>query len=185
MTGLYAPNSYSQKPNYICTLANDALTSGNTYEFDIYLLRTGSAPFELGGFELGILYNNDIKNGGNLTALFIPGSVDPAIIASGQENKVFKTDTPGIIKILPKLATKGHGTGAIISNQPPGTRIGRLRLTNSIPFSSLRPNIALNFNNKPYRTLISAYISQTNTDITDSNKYIISLKNPVLSKKNR
>jgi hypothetical protein len=158
MTGLYTPNSYSQKPAYICTLANDAITSDNSYEFDIYLLRTGTEPFELGGFELGVLYNKDIRNGGTLTATYIPGSVDQAIIASGQQNTIFKTEIPGLIKILPKLASKGHGTGAIISNQTPGTRIGRLRLTNSIPFSPFQPNIALNFNIKTYRTLIAAYI---------------------------
>ena len=54
-----------------------------------------------------------------------PGSVDQSIIASGQENTLFNTQTPGVIKILPKIAPKGHGTGAIISNQPPGTRVGR------------------------------------------------------------
>lgn len=181
ITGLYAPDSYSQKPNYKCTLTNDVLTSNNVYEFDIYLLRTGSEQFELGGIEFGILYNDGIKNGGTLTASYVPGSVDAVIVTSGQQNTLFNTATPGIIKILANLAPGGHGTGAMISSQAPGTKVGRLRITNSVAFSSLRANIALNFSIEPYATLISAYIDAINTDITDSNNYIISLRNPVLS----
>jgi len=180
-TGLYVPKSYSQKPTYTCTLTNDVLTSENVYEFDIYLLRTGTDPFEFSGIEFGIFYNDQIKNGGTLTVSYVPGSTDEAIVTSGQQNKVFNTATPGLIKIAAKLAPGRHGTGAIISGQAPGTRVGRLRLTNSVPFSPLKPDITLNFNNKPYATLIGAYVGVINTDITDPKNFIIALRNPVLS----
>ncbi|MDR3609278.1 MAG: hypothetical protein P4L27_01785 [Ignavibacteriaceae bacterium] len=182
-TGLFTQNSYSQKPDYKCILKNDTLTSENTYEFDIYLQRTGPVQFELGGIQFGILYNADILNGGNLTASYVPGSVDASIIASGQQNKLFNTATPGVIKISANLATKGHGSGAIISSKSPGTKVGRLRIINSVPFAPYKANISLNFKLHPYPSKISAYIGSINTEITDSTKYTITLRNSVLSRK--
>src|ERR1039457_1150650 len=91
VTGLYVPVSYTQTPAYTCTLANDTLTGGNVYEFDVYLLVTGTTPMQLGGIQLGFTYNNAVRNGGTISATWVPGSVDLVIAASGQTNINFNT----------------------------------------------------------------------------------------------
>jgi len=177
---LMVPVCSAQTPTYTCTLANDIQTSDSVYEFDIYLLRTGDTQFEMSQIQFGFLYNDAIKNGGNLTASYVPWSVDTSIVISGQQNSSFNTATAGCIKIAAKLPTNGPGSGAIISNVSPGTRIGRLRLTNSIPFAGSIINVAWNFNTNPYPTKVFAYMAGQNTDITVSANHINSLANSPL-----
>jgi photosystem II stability/assembly factor-like uncharacterized protein len=171
-------------PLYTMTLVNDVQTDSMHYEFDIYLLRTGTAAFELGSCQMGFTFNDAIKNGGYLTASWVPGSVDPVIVSSGQQNTNFDLTTSEVIKIAPVVAPSGPGTGAIISNVTPGTKIGRLRLSNSIPFASLTADIKYCFTTTPYRTEIAAYVPAggggTITDITDSTKHFNNLSNPAL-----
>ena len=184
VTGLYVPVSYTQTPAYTCTLANDTLTGGNVYEFDVYLLVTGTTPMQLGGIQLGFTYNNAVINGGTISATWVPGSVDSVIAASGQTNINFNTATAGLIKVAAVLPSNGSGTGANISNIAPGTRVGRMRLTNSVPFTTPKLNINWNFNavSPNYATKLSAYIPATaggiNTDITDPTEYFNALANP-------
>ena len=184
VTGLYVPVSYTQTPAYTCTLANDTLTGGNVYEFDVYLLVTGTTPMQLGGIQLGFTYNNAVINGGTISATWVPGSVDSVIAARGQTNINFNTATAGLIKVAAVLPSNGSGTGANISNIAPGTRVGRMRLTNSVPFTTPKLNINWNFNavSPNYATKLSAYIPATaggiNTDITDPTEYFNALANP-------
>ena len=184
VTGLYVPVSYTQTPAYTCTLANDTLTGGNVYEFDVYLLVTGTTPMQLGGIQLGFTYNNAVINGGTISATWVPGSVDLVIAASGQTNINFNTATAGLIKVAAVLPSNGSGTGANISNIAPGTRVGRMRLTNSVPFTTPKLNINWIFNgvSPNYATKLSVYIPVTaggiNTDITDPTEYFNALANP-------
>lgn len=180
MTGLYVPLLYSQNPTFTCTIENISLPAGNEFEFDIYVLNTSAIPMELGGAQFGFLYNTAILNGGTLTASYITGSVDSAIVASGQENTNFITTTPGVIKITAKLATGGRGTGAIISTVPPGTKLGRLRVINSTSFSQLQPDLKFCFDISPYPTKISSYINGTNTVNTDTTAFINLIDNSAL-----
>jgi len=46
--GLYVPVSYSQVPaSFITTLANDAQTAPNVYEFDVYLRNPKQLPYSV------------------------------------------------------------------------------------------------------------------------------------------
>jgi hypothetical protein len=174
---LYIPASYSQ-PTFDVILANDAQPAPNIYEFDIYLLRTGSTPFELGGFQLGILYNDAAKNGGTLTVGFIPGSADPSVQACNIQNTNFNTTTPGCIKSTVKYSG-GAGNGAIISNVAPGTKFGRLRLTNSKIFDVQKANITWSFA-LPYFTRIYYYVGSSSVEITANGTFINTLDNSLL-----
>ena len=182
MVGLFSSSSVAQNPTYTCTLANDAVTAPNVYEFDIYLLRTGGTAFEMAQWQGGFTFNNAIKGAGTLTASWVPGSNDPVLVASGQVNTSLNAATAGVIKIAPKLPAGGAGTGAVISNVAPGTRIGRLRLTNSVPFAILPANLAWNFSiaSPNYPSKIFAYVAAINTDVTVQGSHINSLvNNPV------
>jgi hypothetical protein len=184
--GFYAPVSFTQIPTYTCTLANDSSVGANVYEFDIYLLRTGTTPIQLAGVQLGFIYNNAVKNGGTITVSWVPGSVDPAMAASGQTDLNFNTASTGLIKIAARLSTNGPGTGATISNVPPGTKVGRMRFTNSVPFLKQNLNLRWNFNTVApnYPTKLSVYMPATtlgiNTDITDSTEFFANLVNHAL-----
>ena len=180
MVGLFSSSSVAQNPTYTCTLANDVVTSGNVLEFDIYLLRTGGTPFELAQFQGGFTFNNAIKGAGTLTASWVPGSNDPALVTSGQINTLnaASTSAAGVIRIAPKLAAGGAGSGAIISNVAPGTRIGRLRLTNSVPFVIAPANVLWNFSivSPNYPTKVFAYVG-INTDVTVQGGHLNNLAN--------
>ena len=181
MVGLFNSSSVAQNPTYTCTLANDVVTSGNVLEFDIYLLRTGGTAFELASFQGGFTFNNAIKGAGVLTASWVPGSNDPALVTSGQVNTFTSgsTSTAGVIKIAPKLAAGGAGSGAVISNVAPGTRIGRLRLTNSVPFVIAAANVLWNFSivSPNYPSKVFAYVGGLNTDVTVQGGHLNNLAN--------
>jgi len=80
------------------------------------------------------------------------------------------TSTAGVIKIAGK-SPPGTGKGSIISNIIPGTKIGRLRLTNSTRFASGQQ---MNFTwlpASPYPTAVNAYIGKLNAAITTAGIY--------------
>ena len=169
LTGIYVPVSYSQSPTYNCTLSNDAYTSDNVYEFDIYLLRTGTSAFELGGFQMGLTYDTLASNGGTVTATWVPLTTDTSAL--------LHTPAPykaGFIKVA-SFHPRGSGKGKIVSNTAPGFRVGRLRLTNSIPFTS-RP-LSVNWTFATYPSKISAYVSTVNNDITNQISFLNTLAN--------
>jgi hypothetical protein len=76
----------------------------------------------------------------------------------------------------------GYGNGSIISNKAPGTKIGRLRLTNSVNYIADRMNIEWNVNKKNgiYPTTVTAYIKNINTSITSRGSFVSNLKNQIL-----
>jgi hypothetical protein len=181
LVGLIAPISYSQTPTYTMTLANDAQVSATEYQFDIYLLRTGSTPFELALVQMGILYNDAVRNNGTLTCSYVANSTDPAIVSSGQQNTFNSstTSTAGILRIIGHLASGGPGSGAIISNVAPGTKIGRLRIVNSVSFAPSSFGALWSFAT-PYITKVFAYVSSTNTDITVPANHVLNLAGSAL-----
>lgn len=174
ITGLYMPGSFSQSPTYTCTLANDTLYApGNVYEFDVYLLRTGTTAFELGGFQIGLTYDTLALNHGTLTAAWVTGKTDPVFPVNGQLC-VPAPFAQGNIKIA-SFQPEGHGNGTIIPNVAPGARVGRLRLTNTVPFAANPLSATWNYSN--YSTKISAYVAGINTDITNQASFLNTLAN--------
>ena len=65
---------YSQDPTYSCDIRNEVFVASNIFEFDLYLTRTGSEPFELAGINTGILLSTGFVNGGIITPSLLPGS---------------------------------------------------------------------------------------------------------------
>ena len=96
-------------------------------------LVTSTTPFELATISMGITYNNTVKGKGTLKAAWVSSSSELTNLA--QLPTVLNTSTVGVIKI-PGRTPPGAGNGSIISNITPGTKIGRLRLTNSTKFTS-------------------------------------------------
>jgi hypothetical protein len=55
-------------------LTNDAQVAPNQYEVDLYIISTGAGSFELNNQQFSFTYNNAAKNGGTMTAAWVPSS---------------------------------------------------------------------------------------------------------------
>ena len=177
---LYTPTSYSSVA-FTCNLANDVYTAPNVYEFDIYLLSTGTADFRLCACQFDITYNTAILNGGTLSAELIDASWDPLVEANYEPlNVVLGT---GELQIISSAVQK-RNNATIITTTAPGYSFGRIRLTNSVPFAGEMANLTFKFTG--YNTIVLAFLSTTSgnnttTDITSQGTFDTStLTNPIL-----
>ena len=185
ISGFYTTEIYCQSL-FTCTLANDSLPAANVYEFDIYMQSNDTSTIELADINFGFIYNLQVQDTGSLTVSWVPHSSELTNLAELPRN--FKTTTAlkdgstiGVIMIGPRIPP-GYGNGSIISNKVPGTKIGRLKLTNSINYSAGQMNIEWNVNKKNgiYPTTVAAYIKNINTSITSRGAFVSNLKNQIL-----
>ena len=166
------------------TIVNDVQTSDRTLEFDLFLLDTQPAtPLELSMIQTGILVSNTIINGGTISTSIVPGSSQ--LVSAEQPNAIsWVTGSPnGCIKIAAR-AIPGCGNGTIISTSGSGTKICRVKITNSVPFTSgSQANLAFNFAGVPFLTTkVYQYLSCTSTQMTTNTSNCFSLAaNPILN----
>ena len=174
-------STQAQNPTYLCELRNDVQVSSTVFEFDIYLLRTGAIPFEYAAGQYGILINPLIKNGGVITASIVAGSSDPALVATSQNpTSINFLDVSNCIRIAGRVPP-GAGNGAIISNTIPGTKVCRVRLTNTVAYGQYSPNLTWT-TTLIYPTQINAYVGGVNTAImVPASQTTNNLVNPVLN----
>jgi hypothetical protein len=138
--------SQSQTPTYDMYVTNQSQVDSKTYQFDVYVLRTGTNALEMAAIQLGIGIDTSITNGGSLTFSFVSGSSE---LVSTQVPQTFIVgnafyNVNGIIyRCLNQTARTGPGAGngTVISATKngctaPGTRIGTYRLTNTRDFKS-------------------------------------------------
>ena len=168
--------------SYQVSLINDVQPSPTTFKFDIYIVNTDLANvFELDVYQIGILVNPAIANGGTITASIVAGSSQ---LVAAQQPTTGITFASNCIKIAnPGIVT--HGSGTIIPTTAPGLRIAKVLLTNSVPFGQFTPNLAFNFTASPYRTAFFAF-NQTapylSVNITNTSDFsITNLTNRVLN----
>jgi hypothetical protein len=164
---IFVPDAYSQNPAFNLALANGKQVSGRVFEVDIYLLST-SAPFELATVSLGISFNNAIKGSGTLIPSWV--QLSSQLTNLSELPAAISTETAGVIKIAGKIPP-GAGNGSVISNISPGTKIGRLRLTNSTRFASGQQMNFTWLSALPYPTAVFAYVGKVNTSITSAGNY--------------
>jgi hypothetical protein len=148
-------------------LANGKQVSSRVFEVDVYILST-SAPFELATFSLGISFNNAIKGKGILKPTWVPSSSQ--LSNQSELPTALNASTAGVIKIAGKIPP-GAGSGSIITNISPGTKIGRLRLTNSTRFASGQQMNFTWLSASPYPTGVFAYVGRVNTTIATVGTY--------------
>ncbi len=89
-------------------IKNDAQVSPNQYEFDVYLVSTGSTPFEMSLHQYGLNYNSAIKNGGTLTASWVSGTRE--INQAQLQNTINTSSNPSQMRIA-STAAPGAGNG--------------------------------------------------------------------------
>lgn len=171
----------AQVPSYQCELTNDSLLTSQIYEFDIYLKNSSAVTFELGNFQAGIHVNPQILNGGTISASIIPGSSQ--LNAGQQPSEALFSVQENCVKLAPK-SPPDFSSGTIIAETDAGTKICRIRLTNTLPFGQGTPDPSFNFTVFPYNTVVSAFDRTThlNVNITNPVSHMTSgLENPLLN----
>ena len=176
LTLLAASFSLAQTPTYNLILKNDTLVNNTTYEFDIYIERTGTIELELATTSPIMKFNPAISSG-TLTFTINTGSSQlnssqqpTSLSIVGDELQVAPRTPPGI------------DYGTIIPTSP-GLRIGRFRITSTLPFSDQHANIIWKNSGELPITKVNAYdhISFKNVNITDSTGHLNQLINGTLS----
>jgi hypothetical protein len=166
--------------NYIIT--NVTQVNDRTLEFDLFLKNTDSAnPLELSIIQAGILVNSEIVNGGKVTSMVVPGFSD--LVSSQQPTTTIfvKGQTNSIIKLAAKIGP-GAGNGTKISTTGKGTRVCRLRLTNTVPFAKAKANLSFCFTLTPYPTRVFQYVGRMSAQlIVNSSNCFRDAPDPVLN----
>ena len=179
--------AWSQTPTYEMYVTNQSQIDSKTYQFDVYLLRTGSTSLELASIQFGLGIDTMIVNGGTLSFSLVAGSSQlvssqvPVAFSVGAANQV-NTVNGVVYRYLNQAARSGPGAGngTVISNvktscSSPGTRIGTYRLTNTVDFrQASNCNHIFNTGVAAGRTntLVNAYIGTTNTAITSTSGHL-------------
>jgi len=173
----------AQNPTYTCDLMNDIQVDSKTYEFDVYLKRTGSVVLEMANIQFGLTLNSQVINGGTISPILVAGTseLNPAQIP-GAAKFTFQSSKNCIT--LTAVANPGAGSGTIISNLNNGTRIGRFRITNSVDFAAFQPNLTWTWTIQTgYPTSLSAYVAGSPTSVPVQTSFTTSkLVNPILNK---
>ncbi|MBK9356356.1 MAG: hypothetical protein IPN08_03035 [Bacteroidales bacterium] len=155
---------------FLLTIQNMWQTAPNVYEFDIYLQDVdASVPFQLATIQAGINFNTAILNGAAITTgmtTIVPGSSD---LPSNMAPISVSTTSAGLIRMAGRAAP-GAGNGYIVSTSEPGTRIARLRVTNSIAFAyNSAPDMSFTSSaaiTPSYATRVAKYEGTVNTQLT-------------------
>ena len=182
----------AQTPTYQLYFTNVTHPANNIVEWDAYLLRTGTTELQLASIQFGFGYDISILNGGTLTASIIAGASDlplamqPTSIQSGTVNYSVAPVPAGQTHRYINISARpvpGAGNGPLISSTDggcgsKGTRIVRVRITNSVPFT---PNSKMNqffsqaVGSSRTKTQVNAYFGSptvTNQNITvDANHF--------------
>ena len=173
----------AQNPDYLISIKNENLSAPNVLEFDVYIKSIGNTSLEYASFQAGINVSSKFINGGTLTIDTVNGSSEfnvtkqtPVINKPGSSWDA----TNNRIKIIAQQPP-GAGNGKIISQSGDGNRIARFKITNTVNFDTLLPNLSFNFGAAiTWTTKIYAYVNGVSTEITDQNKIVSNATSTVL-----
>jgi len=137
-------SSYAQNPTYELYVTNQSQVDSKTYQFDVYLLRTGTTDLVLYGVQFGLGIDTSITNGGSLSCFYVGGSTQLSSTQAAFTNQFVTTyfNVGGVVyRYFNQSAVAASTTSAAttisgVKNgcSSPGTRIGTYRLTNSVNF---------------------------------------------------
>ncbi|MFH1119840.1 MAG: hypothetical protein V1775_08445 [Bacteroidota bacterium] len=177
----------ASESDFLLTISNVVQTAPNVLEFDVYLQDTDpDQPFQLSTVQLGINFNQGMLNGAAVTTSMtsiVPGYSQ---LPSNMQPINISTTAACLIRVSPRNLP-GPGNGYIVATTLPGTLITRLRITNSIAFTTgSTPNMSFTSSsavNPSYATRIGIYAGgTTNTYLTVTPNVNANVtENPVLS----
>jgi adhesin/invasin len=162
----------AQVPGYSLVVRNDSVASPTAYDFDIYIMRADPVTFELASFQGVLTFNTGISSG-VLSISLRPGTSQ--LLAAQQPSSMSVSGDE--IQIDP-AALPGAGSGTDIPTLP-GVRIGRFRLSSSVPWNNASANLAWKNSPDP-ATAVRAYIDGTDSAVTDNSGHLTDLVNAPL-----
>ncbi len=173
----------AQNPDYLISISNEKLSAPNVLEFDLHIKSLGNTPLEYASFQAGINVSPKFINGGTLSIDTVSGSSEfnvtkqaPVINKPGSSWDAANNR----IRIIAQQPP-GAGNGKIISQNGNGNRIARFKITNSVNFDTLLPNLGFNFGAAiTWTTRIYAYVNGVSTEITDQTKIVSNTTSIVL-----
>ena len=160
---LFSPLSFPANPAFNLYLKGDNMT-GNVFEFDVYA-QSSADPIQLAGIGLAFQFNKSALNGGTVTASIVPNSSELSNTAQIPTTLICTTSGSQTVVIIPAMIPPGNGNGSIISTLSPGTKIYRVRLTNSTTWVKTDANLIDVTSSALYPISFTAYISGTNTSV--------------------
>ena len=167
----------SQNPTYDLYITNESQIDSKTYQFDVYLLSTGTIPLEVANIQFGLGFDTSIANGGTLSFSYVKESSElnarqtPLNVSLSLPNQVAMID--GIpYRFVNQLAKPGPGmgNGTMISDKKsdcgiPGTRIGTYQLVNTFDFrtnSRCNHMFSSDIGSGRIRTIVNCYVNKMN-----------------------
>lgn len=176
--GPVALNREQLIPTYLLNVSNEVQTSPTEYEFDVYIMRTGTMQLELASLQFGLGFDITALNGGTLTPSIVKGTSDfPSNLEPERVN--FGTTTFAIGGVTYRFfncaarSAPGPGKGLIITdvgNCPnKGMRVARYKLTNSVPWtpnSHMNHQWSVSVGSSRTNTLVNAYVGTIITNIS-------------------
>lgn len=186
----FAMKAHAQPPTYQLSVSNEVLVNPSTYQFDVYLKRTGAIQLELANVQFGLGIDVTTIAGGTLTFSIVspgatfcelntaqqPSSVNPAGVGVGTaaQTQLIGGVTYRFMNLNARI-NPGAGAGSIISSTgtcpAAGTRIGRFQLSNTVPFTSnstFKHVFSTAAGAGRNNTIVSAYVGTTATAITSA-----------------
>ena len=182
----FAMLSFAMKADaqtYQLSISNETLVDPQTYQFDVYLKRTGATPFELANVGFGLGFDVATVGAGTLTfSIVSPGATfceftnssqypTTVTLSTATQTNVVNTVTYRYMNIQPK-SNPGAGSGSIMSATGScpalGTRVGRFQLSNTVPFVSnttFKHIFSTAAGPGRNNTVVSAYVGTTATNV--------------------
>ncbi len=159
---LSAMNSIVSAQSFECRVENETFPTATTYEFDVRLYATGATTtweYSTGTFYLNM--NASFRNAGTITASVVTGTSD--LLAAQVPTSVSYNNSNYVI--IAAKTPPGAGAGTIIDQA--GKRVIRMRLTNTVSFSTTAaPNLTWRWASP--NSLVSAYVASVNTPIANN-----------------
>jgi hypothetical protein len=153
------------QPSYLMNLANGEIINNKTFEFEVFI--QGNDPsFILTSYQCSFTFNPELINGGILTFDYIGHSE----LANGPIHGIGTCVNNGVNKLH---FASNAGSDTIF---PSHKKVGRFRLTNTVPFGEVTPDIFWDF----YGSIKTILTGIGFIEITDSTKHTnLSFSSPV------
>jgi hypothetical protein len=132
---LFPNSAFSQANTYNAYIRQITFTDCTHLEFEVWIEWTGTNTQKFEVLQAGINFNYaGLANGGTMTGAFQPGSADPSLPPSQQNPNWNINPVSKQIRLIAALASPS--STAIILPPPPGLRLGKFIITNTVNFSA-------------------------------------------------
>lgn len=172
---------YGEIAGYEANIINLSQISPSQFEFDIYVKRITYTNIEVHGLAISLLFNDSIRNGGDLTSTYLIGTSEMSTLQiPADPNLGIIVGNNRVLNIAAKYAPS-IGAGTVISSNGNGTRLGRFRIsTSAVTFADVRLGMKWNFNSYIFgtKTQFTAFLNNNQVDITNQSFHKVMEKDP-------